>query len=308
MIDISRKVKGKSAHKNKGIDYDYESEFQEQIDKLNESYLESLLKKKYVKSLYTTKTIKAGNQLEVEIYPVFSKDEIAFKSGKKYLSSDKQRNLNDVNGRKYFERKIHTNFTSDDLWITYTFTNEYHPSSFKEATDYFRKYIRTINAARKKLDIPNAKYMYVVEKSSKGRYHLHVVMDGQLPMDVVVKKWKYGKRTEIRPLDYDEKDGLIGLSKYVTKDNRPDKGDRKWGSSKGNLKEPKITKSYHKFRNKNVLDMVANQNAIPEMLEQKYRGYKFKDVEIKHNRINGKFYVRARMYEPFQLKKVRDRR
>lgn len=307
MVVISEKVKAKSASRNKYVEYDYEAEFNEQVDKLNESYLEKLLKRRYIKSIYTTKTIKAGNQLEVEIYPAFAKDEVV-RSRRKCETSEKQKNLNNINARKYFERKVHTNFTSDDLWITYTFINKYHPASFKEALDYFRKYIRTINAARKKLELPNAKYMYVVEKSAKGRFHFHVVMDGFLSMDVVVKKWKYGKRTEIRPLDYDEKEGLIGLSKYVTKDNRPDKGERKWGSSKGNLKEPKVSKSYHKFRNKNVLDMVGNQNAIPEVIEKKYPGYKFKDVEIKHNRINGKFYIRARLYEPFKTKKIRDRR
>lgn len=307
MVIISKRVKAKSASRNKYIEYDYEAEFNEQLDKLNESYLETLLKKKYIKSVYATKTIKAGNQLEVEIYPAFAKDEIV-RTKHKSVTSEKQKNLNDINARKNFERKLHANFTSDDLWITYTFLNKYHPSSFKEAIDCFRKYIRTINAARKKLDLPNAKYMYVVEKSDKGRYHFHVVMDGMLPMDVVVKKWKFGKRTEIRKLDYDEKEGLTGLSKYVTKDSRPDKGERKWGSSKGNLKEPKVSKSYHKFRNKNVLNMVGNQNAIPEMIERKYPGYKFKDVEIKHNRINGKFYIRARLYAPFKSKKVRNRR
>lgn len=307
MVTIRGKKNNKSASIKKYVDYDYEAEFNEHIDKISESYLETLLNKKYIKSIYTTKSIKAGNQLEVEIYPAFAKDDFV-RSGRKYPTTEKQKKLNDINSRKYFERKIHTNFTSDDLWITYTFINEYHPYDFKEAISYFRKYIRTINAARKKLDIPNAKYMYVVEKSQKGRYHFHVVMDGKLPMNVVVKKWKYGKRTEIRPLDYDEKEGLTGLTKYVTKDNRHGIGERKWGSSKGNLKEPKITKSYHKFRNKNVLDMVSNQNAISEIIEKKYPGYKFKDVEIKHNKINGKFYIRARLYEPFVVKKARDRR
>ena len=138
MVTISKKVKAKSASRNKYVEYDYEAEFNEQVDKLNESYLETLLKKRYIKSIYATKTIKAGNQLEVEIYPAFAKDEVV-RSRRKCETSEKQKNLNNINARKYFERKVHTNFTSDDLWITYTFINKYHPTSFKEALDYFSK-------------------------------------------------------------------------------------------------------------------------------------------------------------------------
>ena len=87
------------------IDYDYEAAFTDPIDYSNERNIEKLLQQGKVKSVYTTKTIKAGNQFEVEIYPSFTKKE-STGMNLKPRSSTAQKNLNDKNARKKLERLI----------------------------------------------------------------------------------------------------------------------------------------------------------------------------------------------------------
>ena len=60
--------------KNKVFDnYDYESCYDKVFDELTGEFLNSVIKPPSGIA-YTTATIKAGNQLEVEIYPSFKKD------------------------------------------------------------------------------------------------------------------------------------------------------------------------------------------------------------------------------------------
>ena len=105
-------------------DYDYESfydqSFHEQTGELLNDRVKSLRG-----VAYTTATIKAGNQLEVEIYPSFKKEipEMMrrFKQKKSRESSEQQKNLNDRNAKKKLMRLVHENFYTGDYWCTLTF-------------------------------------------------------------------------------------------------------------------------------------------------------------------------------------------
>lgn len=178
--------------KNRGyIDYDYEAAFTDPIDYSNESNIEKLLQQGKVKSVYTTKTIKAGNQFEVEIYPSFTKKE-STGMNLKPRSSTAQKNLNDKNARKKLERLINANFSNGDLWVTLTYDNEHLPESMKDALKNIGNYMRRINYRREKMGLSNAKYIYITEYNPKKkiRCHHHLIMDGALSMDLVEKMWK----------------------------------------------------------------------------------------------------------------------
>lgn len=276
------------------VEYDYEATFTEPIDYANESNMEKLLQQGKVKSLYTTKTIKAGNQFEVEIYPAFTRKESMGKNLKP-RSTSAQKNLNDKNARKKLERLINANFSSGDLWITLTYDNEHLPVSMKEALKNIGNYIRRINYRREKIGLSNAKYIYVTEYNpgKKIRCHHHIIMDGELPMDDVEKLWKCGKRNNVRRTATDEEGALTGLAKYLAKDPA---GNKRWCSST-NLRKPVESKSYHAFRSRQVRKMVENRECVKQMLEKKYKNRRLINFEIKKNEINGYFYVYARMTE-----------
>ena len=90
-----------SKKKNSYIDYSYDDTFEDPLDMANESLIEKLLESGSIKSVYATKTIKAGEQFEIEIYPEFTKKESKLYKLKKINKA--QRNLNDRYARKRVE-------------------------------------------------------------------------------------------------------------------------------------------------------------------------------------------------------------
>lgn len=188
---------GKKRRKAVYVHYDYETAYKNSLDKMEEANEERILKEGKVKSIYATKEIRSGDQLEVEIYPEFTKgqkDQIP-DEGKRKRQRQAQKNLNDKNSKKMCERVIGENFTDRDIWATFTYTDENMPASMEVATKNMQNYIRRLNYQRKKQGLSNARYVYVTECSEKGRWHHHIVMDGDVDMDTVEAVWNLGRKT-----------------------------------------------------------------------------------------------------------------
>ena len=298
---------GESVLKYKVFDhYDYENFYDKRFESLSVEVIDSVVKPTRGVA-YTTATIKAGNQLEVEIYPSFRKEipEMIrqFKKKKSRESSEQQKNLNDRNAKKKLIRLIHENFYTGDYWCTFTFKEE--PQDLETTEKLCHNFFRRINRARKKKGLENAKYVYVIEEGTTGteRFHLHLMMDNGLTKEEVESKWKLGAST-IRTLNYYKEENFMGVCKYMMKDEETYKrtasrlkGKRRWGSSKANLRMPKPSKNRTKMSKKKVMDMVLHQDGIAEKLEREYPKYQFKEVEIRYSEWNGLFYIYARMQD-----------
>lgn len=240
--------------KNVYVEYDYEEAYQKQIENLEEDIIKRMMDGKKIKYVYATKEIKAGEQLEVEIYPEFTRKRVEEipEEGRRKKDRQAQRNLNEKNSRKQCERVINENFGDRDIWATFTYSAEYTPASMKVAKSHMQNYIRRLNYQRKKRGLPNARYVYVTEQGDKGRWHHHIVLDGDMDMDTVESLWTYGKRNQVRRLQKDE-NGLVGMAKYVSKpkgkgkDSEEGKYKKIWTSSK-NLKKPDEHKNHYKTR------------------------------------------------------------
>lgn len=292
--------------KNKGfIPYDYEAIFTQKLEELHELFAGLMIKNKY-KCVYALKEIRAGEQLEIEIYPeFFKKSDIPPEGRIKRDNSRAQKNLNDKNARKYVERLINENFkTHRDIWATFTYADGQEPGSMKEAIKNMGNFIRRINKKRKKRGLPNARYVYIIEYNpeDKIRWHHHLIIDGELPMDILEAEWKKGNRNNVRKIDKDEY-GLAGIAHYITKDKHRKKSQRRWNCSK-NLKKPHIRKVYSKPLNKKgnyrgikrfVDEFVKDHQKIRTQVEKWYPEYIFTDSGVYYNDFNGLFYVKARM-------------
>ena len=141
------------------VQYDYEAAYIHQLEMMDEYFVEQMLKEKRAKNVYATKEIKAGEQLEVEIYPEFTrkqKNEIPSAALKK-RQRQAQKNLNEKNSRKQCERVINENFGDDDLWATFTYTDDQMPASMEDAQKNMQNYIRKLNYHRKKQGKENAR-------------------------------------------------------------------------------------------------------------------------------------------------------
>lgn len=289
--------------KNVYVEYDYEEAYQKQIENLEEDIIKRMMDGKKIKYVYATKEIKAGEQLEVEIYPEFTRkrEEEIPEEGRRKKDRQAQRNLNEKNSRKQCERVINENFGDRDIWATFTYLAEYTPASMKVAKSHMQNYIRRLNYQRKKRGLPNARYVYVTEQGDKGRWHHHIVLDGDMDMDTVESLWTYGKRNQVRRLQKDE-NGLVGMAKYVSKpkgkgkDSEEGKYQKIWTPSK-NLKKPDEHKNHYKTKQSHVDKMVNGTLPVQEHLNKWYasEGYEYTESEIRYNKWNGQYYIYARM-------------
>ena len=99
------------------IPYDYEAAIDKSVEDMNEVFMEYMLKTKY-RCVYTCKEIRAGNQLEIEIYPEFTRKEDIPEEGR-IKDKETQRNLNNKNAIKYCGRLIIENFTNDLFYYVF---------------------------------------------------------------------------------------------------------------------------------------------------------------------------------------------
>lgn len=265
------------------------------IDLFNTKYEDT--KEEQIESLrhkdiytYRVKTIKSGEMLECEIYPIYKKAIYITRAKKELESNRAQKNLNDKNAKKKIIRKINANFTKEDLIIDLTYKGKV-PNEDQAKKD-IQNYIRRLKNYRKKNKLPKIKYIYVMEfkdeDSKKTRIHHHMIMNG-MDRDDAEKLWGkgYANCKRLQPNEF----GLEGLARYITKDRS---GCKRWCSSR-NLKEPKITIADHKLSRAAVQKLAKNQNSGQEVFEKIYKGYLFNDMNVRYNEFIPGAYIYARM-------------
>ena len=62
--------------KNVYVEYDYEEAYQKQIENLEEDIIKRMMDGKKIKYVYATKEIKAGEKMEVDIYPEYTRERV----------------------------------------------------------------------------------------------------------------------------------------------------------------------------------------------------------------------------------------
>ena len=273
------------------FEYDYENFYIEGIDDAEDDVIEKLLKNRSIRYHYMTKTVKSGDQFEVEIYPRFSRKDFEKYQPSRKPTRLKQKSLNDRNARKYFIRLINANFNEDDYVVHLTYCDDKLPKNIDDANHEVKKYIDRINYQRKKSGLGNCRYIYVTEfdQEKKIRCHHHLIIDGKLDRLLLKKLWTNGNRTKIEELEPDEF-GLTGLAMYLSKDP---KGKKRWKSSQ-HLNKPVERKSYTSFSNRKIRNMVDDQTKVSAYMNSKYAS-RYLSHEIRYNSINRMFYIYVRM-------------
>lgn len=244
---------------------------------------------------YMVKTIKSGPMLESEIYPVYEKSKDRPRRDKENDSKESQQNLNEKNAKKKIVRLVNTNFSKNDLMETLTYEDRYLPTE-KQAKKDVQNYIRRIKTYRKKMNLPDLKYIYVIEyvneedyhKSKKIRVHHHIIMNN---MDRNVAEDIWGKgRAEAKRLQPDDF-GLEGIARYMVKDPK----GKRWYASR-NLKQPEVHKAVTKLTKRKAENMAKNQNDLKEIFEKLYSNrYQYNDCRTFFSDIVGGFYLYCRM-------------
>ena len=307
--DKARAEKKKRRRHKRGmrpIPYDYEAAYNKALEDMHEWLAAQMFKA--IRTTYALKEIRAGDQLEVEIYPqFFRREDIPAEGLPKKDNKEAQRCLNDKNARKKVERLINANFVDNDLWCTFTYDAAHAPEDgdIDAAIKNVQRFIGRLNYHRRKRGLPNVKYIYVTEYDphAKIRWHHHMVMDGLLDRDTVESLWKNGNRSQIRRLEKDE-NGLSGMANYIVKEKNRIPYEKRWNSSKG-LKKPQEKVIHNKQPKKGVgsykkiqsyVDkMVKRRDSIQEQMEGWYPDYIFTNANVYYNDFNARFYIHARL-------------
>lgn len=257
----------------------YEDSIQEQIEALRNS---DILK-------YRIKTIKSGEMLESEIFPIWKTGaEVKDEEG---ATRPEQKNLNNKNIRKKITRLLNANFTDADVWITVGYRNGALPATEEEARKDVVNYIRRLQRYCEKSNLPKLKYVYVTEFGEDTRIHHHIVTNFP-DRDIAEQKWgkgKYPQSRRLKPDDY----GLEGLARYVSKDP---KGNKSYGYSLNLYKPWEHATTADSKMTKRKAERISRKEIEPKVFFEKlYKGYEFLDLEVKRTDFVSGCYIYARM-------------
>lgn len=221
---------------------------------------------------YRTKTIKSGDVVECEVYPIWNSKASLSRAPKSKKSRPAQKNLNDKNALKYVIRLVNANFTDKDIWGTFTYETRKLPKTVEDADKSFGNFIRRLKYYADKHGFPPVKYVYWTEfesdeKKGKHRVHHHIITNFP-DRDVAEKLWRNGARTQTRRLQADES-GYEGAVRYCMKDP---KGTKKYKASK-NLQKPIVTIADTKFTRRKVERIVRGEENSVDIFEKLYPGY-----------------------------------
>lgn len=286
---------------------DYEEIFTVDEDTI-EDRIENLRDKQIAKC--RRKTIKSGNILECEIYPIHS-DMGKWERGRKKQdgrSRMAQKNLNMKNAVKHFIRLVNRNFTPEDIFMHLTYDNFNLPESYEQAKKDVTNYIRRIKRYMQKMGLGELKYIYVIEfadtEGKKVRVHAHIIMNFS-DRTIAEELWAKG-RANSRQLQPNES-GLKGIAQYMMKQQRKDSTKRYTPSR--NLKQPIITIANSKVTRKRAERIALEQNTAHEIFEKMYPGYQFNEIKVKYSPFVSGVYIYVEMVRidnPVQTKRRLD--
>ena len=73
------------------------------------------------------------------------------------------------------------------------------------------------------------------------------------------------------------------------------------------MKKPEVKKNHYKFKQRDVNDIVTGRKELRDKLLKWYEkdGYEMLTQDIRHNGMNGQYYISARLYRPPDKKSSR---
>lgn len=246
------------------------------------------------------KRVICKDMMYVDIFKVFDIKKRG-KRERKYKSTPQQINLNEKKAVKRFNQLLDANFGKDDLAVHLTYAPEFLPSTIEEAEKTVRNYIRRLKYRRKKLGLPEMKYVIVSEYKTKKdgtptRFHHHIIMDGRLKREEVENAWRMKKKkgeSEGSPIGWanckrlqPNECGLAAYAKYLTKGQTIKK---RWHPSQ-NLAQPIEKKNDYKWSNRKVEMMAGLTDDFSEW-RKIYPGYRVVEANSSFNQQNASWKI-----------------
>ena len=262
-----------------------------------------------MRCLYRERRYVCGDYLEVDVFPVFRKQEGRGPRAKP--TSEVMARLNEHNAEQKLIRILNANFTKDDVEIHLTYSDDNLPETPDEVKRDAQSFLRRVKRLRRRLGLDELKYVVVPSGGFEGpRFHLHITMNGGIDRSLLEELWGYGYANS-KKLQFNE-NGVEGLARYVARQFSAHKGElpfgKRWTASR-NLVIPPPRDRDGRLSQKKVKELATLdvERCIP--FEALYPGYRLSEVRPFYNEVNGGYYLCIKMYRTStRFSNVRKRR
>lgn len=235
---------------------------------------------------YREKRYRCGDYLDVYCYTVYKSPTPSGRRRRGQPTTEARRALNRHQAREKLTRRLNRNFDGSGIFLTLTYRE--NPETVERVKKDVQNFFIRLKRKRRKLGLGGLKYLYVIECSSTGRWHIHLVMDGDMSRDKVEETWGKGYANS-RRLQFD-KQGLAGLARYMMKSP---KTFRAWSGSKNLIDpEPEIRDRKIKSRKR----AIALGEGREEDWAREYPGYRLAEVGRFYQDEDKGVYLFARLY------------
>lgn len=241
---------------------------------------------------YRTRTVKAGPRLEVEIFPIFGRENAGkARAAKQNLTPERVQRNNEERSKRKLIQLIDANFDERDIHLTLTYLGT--PPKYETAQVDVKNFLRAVKRKREKRGMEPLKYIYTIEGNDDGtreRIHVHMVMNGGIDREELEQIWGkgYANADHLQP----NENGLEALARYITKQQ---KNRRKWARSR-NLKKPKQRTSDTKVSNARVKRLAVDfPNSAKEIMEKLYPEYIHVKTIMRYSDVVDGAYIRCVM-------------
>lgn len=221
-----------------------------------------------------TRTIRSGDWLEVEIFPIVDVETGVIRDRKRKKSPEAVRRINERNAVKRLERLMNCNFGPGDLLPHLTMAKS---CTFEEMQKTVRNFVKRLQRRAKKQGVA-LRYIYVIETTGEGnrqKHHVHMCVNGGwISREEMESMWRWGLARVDRCQRMEK--GLAGFANYITQRKETQKRlmQRRWGASKG-LKQPQITENKRKF-SRRACEKIARgvMEDARAIFEKQYPGFR----------------------------------
>lgn len=244
--------------------------------------------------LQRTRTVKAGDFLDADIYPVLDWP-YKREAGKRRKTPEQMRRANFNHSFRYFTQLGNLNFGEGDIFGTFTMAEA---CTFEEFKKIKKNFFDRLRGRFKKAGVP-MEYLGIIESTNGGtQHHFHMILrGGVVSRDKLEKLWRHGTANAHRVQVKFEDHGVEGLCRYMTnhKDTQEKLMRRGWFASKG-LKKPRTTYSDRKFSRAAAgrIEKAVREDAKKEF-EKRYPGYRLVDYSIHYSDFLPGVYIHAFM-------------
>jgi hypothetical protein len=245
-----------------------------------------------MRSWYRETRFECGDYMDVNIYPVYTKN--PYKRKKAKPTSETQQRINDKNAEQNLIRIANANFTEEDMKVELTYRKEIRPQTYEESQRELANFLRRVKRAREKKGLPELKFIGVTETGKEQlNPHHHLIMSGGMDQNEISELWGRGY-TRTSGLIFDE-NGIATLIGYMLKQLREFTGKKKYTRSR-NLVIPQAKQRDNRLSKKQVKELAKDTECRAEY-EKLYEGYNLSQAKVVYNESNGGVYIYARYYK-----------